>query len=83
MEKILAGDESLAEEWPVFGTTGYDFLNRVNALFVDGKGLQALGDIYTRLTGSGAAFHDVVYEKKKQVIEELFASETKSGFVSS
>ncbi|HLP77787.1 MAG TPA: alpha-amylase family glycosyl hydrolase, partial [Candidatus Paceibacterota bacterium] len=30
VEKILSGDESLPDDWPVDGTTGYDFLNRVN-----------------------------------------------------
>jgi hypothetical protein len=29
--KILGERESLPEEWPVFGTTGYDFLNAANA----------------------------------------------------
>jgi (1->4)-alpha-D-glucan 1-alpha-D-glucosylmutase len=75
VEKILTGDEALPEEWPVFGTTGYDFLNTVNTLFVDGKGIQDLEDIYARFTGSQVAFEDVIYEKKKQVIEELFPGE--------
>ena len=34
VEKILEGDEILRTYWPVFGTTGYDYLNQVNALFV-------------------------------------------------
>jgi len=34
VEKILAPGESLRDEWPVHGTTGYDFLNIVNGLFV-------------------------------------------------
>jgi maltooligosyltrehalose synthase len=34
VEKILTGDEHAAEEWPVAGTVGYEFLNRVNGLFV-------------------------------------------------
>jgi (1->4)-alpha-D-glucan 1-alpha-D-glucosylmutase len=75
VEKILTGDEALPENWPVFGTTGYDFLNMANALFVDREGIHDLEAIYTRFTGSQAAFKDVVYEKKKQVIEELFAGE--------
>ena len=74
-EKILTGDETLPEEWPVFGTTGYDFLNTVNALFVDGEGAQSLLATYSRLTGSQAAFEDIVYQKKRQVIEELFPGE--------
>ncbi len=39
VEKILAPDEELPDTWPVAGTTGYDFLNRVNGLFVDSDNL--------------------------------------------
>ena len=38
VEKILTGDEELPPEWPVHGTTGYEFLNMVNGLFVDAGG---------------------------------------------
>ncbi len=36
VEKILEPGERLPETWPVAGTTGYDFLNRLTGLFVDG-----------------------------------------------
>ncbi|MEJ2048146.1 MAG: malto-oligosyltrehalose synthase, partial [Dehalococcoidia bacterium] len=75
VEKILARDEVLPPDWPVFGTTGYDFANTLNALFVDSEGAGALDEIYYRFTGSQTAFSDVVYEKKKQVIAELFPGE--------
>jgi (1->4)-alpha-D-glucan 1-alpha-D-glucosylmutase len=75
VEKILSEKEVLAEEWPVFGTTGYDFLNMVNAIFVDSKGVQRMGETYSRLTGAPAVFADIVYKRKRQVIEELFPSE--------
>lgn len=78
VEKILAGDEVLPPEWPVFGTTGYDFANMVNALFVDNKGVQALDESYSRLTGSPVVFNDVIYEKRRQVIEKLFPGEAKA-----
>jgi len=75
VEKILTHDEVLPVEWPVFGTTGYDFTNMVNALFVDSRGAQALDEIYSRFTGSQAAFNNIAYDKKKLVIEELFPGE--------
>ncbi|HSD09862.1 MAG TPA: alpha-amylase family glycosyl hydrolase, partial [Candidatus Binatia bacterium] len=37
-EKILSAGESLPRSWPIHGTTGYDFLNDVNGLFVDPRG---------------------------------------------
>jgi len=75
VEKILAGDETLSEEWPVFGTTGYDFTNMLNALFVNGDGIRDLGKIYSRFTGGQSVFTDIVYKKKKQVMAELFPEE--------
>ena len=78
VEKILSDNETLPEEWAVFGTTGYDFANIVNALFVDGNGAQALDEIYSRFTGIEATFDTIVYEKKKQVMCKLFHEEIKA-----
>lgn len=78
VEKILAADETLPRDWPVSGTTGYDFLNSVNRLFVDADGLPALDETYARFTGSPVDFADVRYARKKQVMEELFAGELDS-----
>jgi len=75
VEKILASGEPLPAEWPVFGTTGYDFLNMVNLLFVDGEGVRALDEIYSRFIDSTVSFADIVYQKERQVIEELFSGE--------
>ena len=35
VEKILEPGERLPENWPVDGTTGYDFLNVLNGIFID------------------------------------------------
>jgi (1->4)-alpha-D-glucan 1-alpha-D-glucosylmutase len=74
-EKILTGDETVPKEWPVSGTTGYDFLKAVNGLFVDAGGIRALDAAHSEFTGAPETFEDVVHEKKKQVIEDLFCSE--------
>jgi (1->4)-alpha-D-glucan 1-alpha-D-glucosylmutase len=78
VEKILSGGETLPGEWPVFGTTGYDFTNTLNALFVDSSGAKALNEIYSRFTGLEAAFDNVTYGKKKQVMEQLFTGEMRA-----
>jgi (1->4)-alpha-D-glucan 1-alpha-D-glucosylmutase len=78
VEKILTGKEPLREDWPVAGTTGYDFLNVLNGVFVDSEGVQRLRDFYHQLIASDQPFHDLVYEKKKQIIADLFAAEVKS-----
>jgi (1->4)-alpha-D-glucan 1-alpha-D-glucosylmutase len=78
VEKILSGDEVLPEEWPVFGTTGYEFTNMINSLFVDSNGADALNEIYSRFTDIKEPFNNIVYEKKKQVMEQLFSGEIKA-----
>jgi (1->4)-alpha-D-glucan 1-alpha-D-glucosylmutase len=75
VEKILGGDEQLPADWPACGTTGYDFLNAVNAVFVDARGLKVLDAVYRRFTGSQLDFGDAVYESKKQVMQDLFGAE--------
>lgn len=77
-EKILAEDEALPDHWPVYGTTGYDFLNTLNSLFVDARGVARLARAYRGFTGRREGFADVVYEKKKLVLETLFPGEVRS-----
>jgi malto-oligosyltrehalose synthase len=50
VEKILGRDEPLPP-WPVDGTTGYDFLNLLNGLYVDHDGHERILRAYQRLTG--------------------------------
>src|SRR5258708_4118579 len=75
VEKILAHGEGLPREFPVAGTTGYDFCDSLNALFVDSDGLRRLDAFYRAFTGVTASFADVCYLRKKQIIGELFAGE--------
>ncbi|HXT13558.1 MAG TPA: malto-oligosyltrehalose synthase [Candidatus Angelobacter sp.] len=78
VEKILSGNEPLPADWPVDGTTGYDFLNRMNGLFVDGANADALEAFYREFTGCNTTFEQIVYESRKQVLERSFASELNS-----
>ena len=75
VEKILGAREELPEDWPVAGTTGYDFLNAVNALFIDPAGWEKLEKIYSRFTGRDVPFAELCYASNKQVMRELFAGE--------
>ncbi|HET9625322.1 MAG TPA: malto-oligosyltrehalose synthase [Kofleriaceae bacterium] len=51
VEKILGADEALPASWPVDGTTGYEFMAHVAALFVDPAGEGALDATFTAYTG--------------------------------
>jgi (1->4)-alpha-D-glucan 1-alpha-D-glucosylmutase len=78
VEKILRGDEDLPAEWPVCGTTGYEFARAASSVLVDSKGLEELGAIYARFTKDERDFETVVYEAKKAVIGQMFAGEVLS-----
>ncbi|HET6433108.1 malto-oligosyltrehalose synthase [Dyella sp.] len=51
VEKILAADESLPADWPVDGTTGYDFMGQVASLWHDRAGVELLDAAWTRRHG--------------------------------
>lgn len=74
-EKILIKGETMPEEWPIFSTTGYVFLNSVNGIFVDTGNGKAFEKIYEKFTGAKFNFQDVVYERKKLVMQVALSSE--------
>jgi (1->4)-alpha-D-glucan 1-alpha-D-glucosylmutase len=74
VEKILAHYETLPD-WPVAGTTGYDFTNQVLGLFVDPAGERAMTRLYRRIANRGEHFDEVLYASKKRIIQVNLASE--------
>ena len=74
VEKILAANEDLPS-WPVSGTTGYDFLNRVNNLFVESANEGDMTRCYRTFTSDESTYADVVSEAKHQVLSDELASE--------
>ncbi|HEX2061679.1 MAG TPA: malto-oligosyltrehalose synthase, partial [Thermoanaerobaculia bacterium] len=78
VEKILEHGEQLPPSFRCAGTTGYDFTDTANAVFVDPAGLGVLTDIYRTHTGLDVSYDDIVYERKKQVIDQLFYGEMRA-----
>jgi (1->4)-alpha-D-glucan 1-alpha-D-glucosylmutase len=78
VEKILARGEGLPDEWPVSGTTGYDYLNEANGLFVEPEGARRMEEIYSTFIGRHQKFADVVYQKKKLVMNTLLGVEMRT-----
>ena len=72
VEKILEPGEDL-RPWTVEGTTGYDFLNEVTALFVEPRAEQTL----TELAGDGRAFAEIAYEAKLEQALTTFTPEVR------
>jgi (1->4)-alpha-D-glucan 1-alpha-D-glucosylmutase len=75
VEKILSGNEALPADWPVCGTTGYEFLNAVNRIFVYPQGVLNLERAYRRATGITKSCADLLFEKKKLIMTSLLAVE--------
>ncbi|HEU4565775.1 MAG TPA: malto-oligosyltrehalose synthase, partial [Gemmatimonadaceae bacterium] len=49
VEKILSPGEHLRREWPVQGTTGYEFLDDLEAVLIDSAGFERIEAHYRRL----------------------------------
>jgi (1->4)-alpha-D-glucan 1-alpha-D-glucosylmutase len=75
VEKILARHEMLRDDWPVEGTTGYEFANLVLGLLVDPGGEPAFTRIYSEFTGANTDFDDVVRQCKIRIMQNEMASE--------
>jgi (1->4)-alpha-D-glucan 1-alpha-D-glucosylmutase len=75
VEKILGHDELLRREWPVRGTTGYEFMNLLNGVFVDAANGQALRELYAEFTGARVRFTDLLYECKRLILKAAMSSE--------
>ena len=75
IEKILTGTERLPTSWPVCGTTGYDFANLVNGLFVDPAAASRFERIYRNFIGDEINFDDLAYRCRKLVMRVALGSE--------
>jgi (1->4)-alpha-D-glucan 1-alpha-D-glucosylmutase len=74
-EKILSAGEQLPREWAVHGTTGYNFLNDLNGLFVDASHARRMRRVYSKLTGDDEPFEDVLYGTKRLIVSTAMSSE--------
>ena len=75
VEKILSPDEKLSDQWPVAGTTGYEFLNEVTRVFIDSSSAEAFTAFYAQYIGEPSDYPTVLREKKLLVLQQLFSPE--------
>lgn len=75
VEKILGRGEQMPPRWQTAGTTGYDFLNVLNDVFVHPGGLAAMEETYAAFTGERRPFAEICYARNKQVMWQLFPGE--------
>jgi (1->4)-alpha-D-glucan 1-alpha-D-glucosylmutase len=74
-EKILMRDEKLRRDWPVHGTTGYDFANDVAGVLVDAGAEDAITKTFKRFIGHSMHYGHLVYAKKRLVMRIAMANE--------
>ena len=80
-KRSSAPANSCPRDWPVAGTTGYEFAAVVNNLFVDRRNARALDDIATRFARDRRerlSFADLAYRSKKQVMHETMSGDINS-----
>jgi len=75
VEKILAGSEKLRADWPVHGTTGYDFTNQLAEVLVDASAEATVTKTFHRFIGYTMHFGHLVYAKKRLVMRIALANE--------
>jgi (1->4)-alpha-D-glucan 1-alpha-D-glucosylmutase len=75
VEKILEPGERLPDDWPVQGTTGYEFLNSLNGVFVDRAQAKEFDRIYSRFLHESLNFKELVYRCKKLILQVSMSSE--------
>jgi len=75
VEKILTGSEKLREDWPVQGTTGYEFCNQVLGLLIDRESEHALTEFYHAFCSEDISFSETVRASKLTILDNELAGE--------
>ncbi len=79
-EKILSQQESLPVDWPIAGSTGYDFLAAAGQLLTDGDGSRELLDFYSERIAHLPAYDDLVFERKLNFLYRYMRGELDNLF---
>jgi (1->4)-alpha-D-glucan 1-alpha-D-glucosylmutase len=75
IEKILGEHEKLRPFADVQGTTGYEWLNAITQVLIDGSGLEALDEVWRQISNTPPRLEPVLKDARRRVIETLLTSE--------
>ncbi len=75
VEKILEEDETLPESFPVEGTTGYDWMNRINRIFCRDDPKGRWKKLYLRFTGIRKSYSELSADTKRLIIGKNMAGD--------
>ncbi|AMP98475.1 4-alpha-glucanotransferase [Pedobacter cryoconitis] len=74
-EKILEPGEILPAEWPIQGTTGYDYLGLANQLYTNEQSEKKFNNFYENLTDDHQSVEEQILEKKRKILSTAMQGE--------
>jgi (1->4)-alpha-D-glucan 1-alpha-D-glucosylmutase len=74
-EKILEAKEVIPKNWPLQGTSGYEFLSNVSQLMTNRKGAKQLLDFYKSIVPDTGSYQEIVSNNKRLILEHYMAGE--------
>ncbi|MGN6605431.1 MAG: malto-oligosyltrehalose synthase [Jatrophihabitans sp.] len=75
IEKIVEPGERMPPEWPIDGTTGYEALNEITNVLLDGAAAEPLTALYQELTGDTKTAEEHIAIGKRTVVETILQAE--------
>jgi (1->4)-alpha-D-glucan 1-alpha-D-glucosylmutase len=75
VEKILEPREALPHEWPVSGTSGYDFLHLANHVFIQPQNEARFTALYAKILGREVDSSELIYRSKLRIMQTSLSSE--------
>ncbi|MDB5478336.1 MAG: treY, partial [Alphaproteobacteria bacterium] len=76
VEKILSPGETMVADWPVMGTSGYEFTQNLNQLLIDREGFAGIEKFWREnVQDKWSDFGDCVRQSKELVLDRLFSAE--------
>jgi len=75
VEKILAPGERLPRDWPVQGTTGYDFMDQVSGVLHDARGEAPLKQLWVSRSGRSGDFAQEEFQARGEILDGALQAE--------
>lgn len=75
IEKILGESEHIPADWPISGTTGYEFISSLSDVLVDGQQISALSNAYDSVVGKPVNMEAELRAAKLLMVDRNFEGE--------
>lgn len=75
VEKILGKGERLPPDWPVSGTTGYEFIASLSDVLVNDENIAVLSELYDNVLGKPVDLRNELRAAKLMMVEKNFEGE--------